>query len=182
MLSHIIKKLTTNKLEILITCSCYPATLRQCTRCNVMMIVTVQLPFCCYELCSLSNLFFSICCSFNMRYSYLHVICVDQHTKTQMSSGGRVGKPKEEEQDGMSVHSPCKPPLPLLPLYLRFLSLYLSLKFEFGLELTSSYGDRSNHRLNWSWDCWKLLRFTLQWGYKVIHTHVHIHAHIHTHT
>ncbi|TKY60537.1 regulation of transcription [Spatholobus suberectus] len=27
-----------------------------------------------------------------------------------MSSGGRAGKPKEEEQDGMSVHSPCKPP------------------------------------------------------------------------
>ncbi|KAK7318331.1 hypothetical protein RJT34_03030 [Clitoria ternatea] len=27
-----------------------------------------------------------------------------------MSSGGRGGKPKEEEQDGMSVHSPCKPP------------------------------------------------------------------------
>ncbi|KAK8472703.1 hypothetical protein PHAVU_002G282400 [Phaseolus vulgaris] len=32
------------------------------------------------------------------------------HIKTQMSSGGRAGKPKEEEQDGMSVHSPCKPP------------------------------------------------------------------------
>ncbi|KAH1251356.1 hypothetical protein GmHk_05G014263 [Glycine max] len=27
-----------------------------------------------------------------------------------MSSGGRAVKPKEEEQDGMSVHSPCKPP------------------------------------------------------------------------
>ncbi|XP_027343589.1 uncharacterized protein LOC113856111 [Abrus precatorius] len=27
-----------------------------------------------------------------------------------MSSGGRAGKPKEEEQDGMSVHSPCKLP------------------------------------------------------------------------
>ncbi|KAL9329852.1 hypothetical protein ACSQ67_004855 [Phaseolus vulgaris] len=37
-------------------------------------------------------------------------LCCDQHIKTQMSSGGRAGKPKEEEQDGMSVHSPCKPP------------------------------------------------------------------------
>ncbi|XP_004490161.1 uncharacterized protein [Cicer arietinum] len=27
-----------------------------------------------------------------------------------MSSGGGAAKPKEEEQDGMSVHSPCKPP------------------------------------------------------------------------
>lgn len=26
------------------------------------------------------------------------------------SSGKEAGKPKEEEQDGMSVHSPCKPP------------------------------------------------------------------------
>lgn len=107
-------------------------------------------------------------------------LCCDQYIKTQMSSGGRAGKPKEEEQDGMSVHSPCKPPpssassLPKVSL-----SLWLCLKFEFGLELTSGYGDRSNHRLNWSWDCWKLLRFTLQWGYKVVHMHVCIHAHAH---
>ncbi|MCI29703.1 hypothetical protein A2U01_0050912 [Trifolium medium] len=26
------------------------------------------------------------------------------------SGGGAAAKPKEEEQDGMSVHSPCKPP------------------------------------------------------------------------
>ncbi|GAU50912.1 hypothetical protein TSUD_91650 [Trifolium subterraneum] len=25
------------------------------------------------------------------------------------SGGGAAAKPKEEEQDGMSVHSPCKP-------------------------------------------------------------------------
>ncbi|RDX60762.1 hypothetical protein CR513_61071, partial [Mucuna pruriens] len=37
-------------------------------------------------------------------------LCCDQYIKTQMSSGGRAGKPKEEEQDGMSVHSTCKPP------------------------------------------------------------------------
>ncbi|CAK8536601.1 unnamed protein product [Lathyrus sativus] len=45
-----------------------------------------------------------------------------------MSSGGAGAvKPKEEEQDGMSVHSPCKPPpssassLPKVELELRLL-------------------------------------------------------------
>ncbi|KAK7385766.1 hypothetical protein VNO78_31619 [Psophocarpus tetragonolobus] len=36
--------------------------------------------------------------------------CIQSYIKTQMSSGRKAGKPKEEEQDGVSVHSPCKPP------------------------------------------------------------------------
>lgn len=50
-----------------------------------------------------------------------------------MSSGGRAGKPKEEEQDGMSVHSPCKPP-PSSASSLPKVSVSLSL-FEIWIQV-----------------------------------------------
>jgi len=47
------------------------------------------------------------------------------------SSGKEAVKPKEEEQDGMSVHSPCKPP-PSSASSLNKVSLSLSLSnFQF---------------------------------------------------
>lgn len=42
------------------------------------------------------------------------------------------------------------------------LSLSLTLNLYLNLILTCDYGDRSKRRLNWSWDCWKLLKFILQ--------------------
>jgi len=49
------------------------------------------------------------------------------------SSGKEAVKPKEEEQDGMSVHSPCKPP-PSSASSLNKVSLSLSLTFNFNVN------------------------------------------------
>jgi MRG-binding protein len=50
------------------------------------------------------------------------------------SGGGAAAKPKEEEQDGMSVHSPCKPP-PSSASSLPKVSSLSNFQFQFILIL-----------------------------------------------
>ncbi|XP_061347320.1 uncharacterized protein LOC133292856 isoform X3 [Gastrolobium bilobum] len=52
-----------------------------------------------------------------------------------MSSGGGAAKPKEEEQDGMSVHSPCKPPPSSASSLSKQTQVELELKLLEALEI-----------------------------------------------